>query len=173
MLVRHAKAASDTGADASRPLAARGIADAGAVGRWLVDQALTPDRVVTSPACRAAQTWEVAAAALSGSVEPDRDRRVYDNTVDDLLAVIRETPADVATLLIVGHNPSVHALAVALHGGGDGGDPTARAAVARKYPTSGVAVFRIDGDWVAVDAGTGTLIRFAVPRGDGRGPPLA
>lgn len=162
VLVRHAKAVPAAGTDASRPLTARGIADAAAVGRWLAAAALVPDRVVTSPARRAVQTWEVAAAQLPGSVEPDRDGRVYDNTVDDLLAVIRETPAAVGTLVVVGHNPSVHALTLAVDGDSD--DRTMRDTVAEKYPTGGIAVLRIGTEWTEVDVGVGTLTGFAVPR---------
>ena len=48
VLVRHAKAEAHRGDDKSRELAARGRADATAVGRWLVQQGIRPDRVVVS-----------------------------------------------------------------------------------------------------------------------------
>ncbi|HYT09194.1 MAG TPA: histidine phosphatase family protein [Mycobacteriales bacterium] len=163
VLVRHAKAATDGDSDAERPLAKRGRADAPAVGRWLAGHGLAPDRVVVSPARRALQTWELAAAELGSPPEPVRDERVYGNSVEDLLAVVHDTPAGAGTLVLVGHNPSVEALATALDDGS--GDATGRREMAEKYPTSGVAVFDIGGDWSDVGAGAGRLTGFAVPRG--------
>ena len=162
VLVRHAKAAAD-GPDLERGLAGRGRADAPAVGRWLADQGLVPDRVVVSPARRARQTWELAAAELTRAPDPVMDERIYSNTAEDLLSVVREVPAAIETLVVVGHNPAIQELAVALDDGR--GDHAAHAKLAEKYPTSGVAVFTIDGAWGAVAPGTATLAQFAAPRG--------
>jgi phosphohistidine phosphatase len=160
VLVRHGKAAAD-GVDRERPLAERGELDAPAVGRWLADRRVVPDRVVVSPARRARQTWELAAAELDRVGELMLDERVYRNTVEDLLEVVRETPAGVATLAVVGHNPSVQELAVRLDDGR--GDAAGRKELAQKYRTSGVAVFAVDDPWAEVRAGT--LESFAAPRG--------
>ena len=164
VLVRHAKAAHE-GADRDRTLARRGTTEAPAIGRWLAQRQIVPDLVVVSPARRARQTWELAAAELaSGSgtaTAPEVDERVYRNTVADLLEVVREAPAAVSTLVIVGHNPAVQELAVAFDDGG--GDAAGRRELAEKYPTSGVAVFAVADPWAVAEAGT--LIAFAVPRG--------
>jgi phosphohistidine phosphatase len=106
VLIRHAKA-GEGAVDRDRPLADRGIAEAPAVGRWLADRGIVPDRVVVSPARRARQTWELAAAELDASAEPLLDGRVYNNTVEDLLDILRQTPAEVTTLAIIGHNPGI------------------------------------------------------------------
>jgi phosphohistidine phosphatase len=160
VLVRHAKAAPD-GADRDRPLAPRGTAEAPAIGRWLAGQQIVPDRVLVSPARRARQSWALAAAALgSPGPDPEVDGRVYDNTVEDLLEAIRDTPEDVATLAVVGHNPGLQELALALDDGG--GDAADRRELAGKYPTSAVAVFAVADPWAAVEKGT--LVSFAIPR---------
>jgi phosphohistidine phosphatase len=87
----------------------------------LSDRGIAPDRAVVSPARRAHQTWELATAELHAPAEPVLDGRVYDNTVEDLLDVLRQTPAEVTTLAIVGHNPGIQQLAVTLDDGrGDG-----------------------------------------------------
>jgi phosphohistidine phosphatase len=163
VLIRHAKAVSDGGADIRRALAERGVADAAAVGRWLADHRVVPDRVVVSPARRARQTWELAAAVGGTAPEPIVDERVYANTPDDLLAVVRGTPREVATLVVVGHNPAIEAFAVALDDGR--GDAAGRGELRRKYPTSGISVFAVSAEWERVGAGTGRLTAFAVPRG--------
>jgi phosphohistidine phosphatase SixA len=88
-----------------------------------------PERTVVSPALRAAQTWRQAVTALDPAPEPAVEKRIYDNTVDDLVAVIEETPEDVRTLAVVGHNPSIGGLAHELDDGR--GDPAARQELGR------------------------------------------
>lgn len=162
VLVRHSKAA-DGPVDAQRPLAGQGQADAPAIGRWLAGQGLAPDRVVLSPAQRALQTWDLAAAEIAGAPSPTFDTRVYDNAIEALLAVVRETPVGVAVLALVGHSPSVADLARYLDDGR--GDFAARHEVAQKYPTSAVAVFDLTAPWAEIGAGAGTLCAFVTPRG--------
>ena len=159
VLIRHAKA-GEGAVDRDRPLADRGVAEAPAVGRWLAQRRIAPDRVVVSPARRARQTWELAAAEVGPTAAPVRDDRVYRNTVEDLLDVIRETPAEVTTLVVVGHNPGIQDLALALDDGR--GDDAGRSDMTTKYPTSGVAVFDVSDPWAGVSSAT--LTTFAAPR---------
>jgi phosphohistidine phosphatase len=161
VLIRHSKTAAGS-PDIDRALSDRGIEDAAAVGRWLSSLHLTPDRVVVSTALRAQQTWK-AAGAHHANAPVVIDARVYENSVEDLLAVIRSTPEIIATLIIVGHNPSMGELANVLDDGA--GDPTARAAIARSYPTSGVCVLEVDSEWEFLDARDGTVTSFTAPRG--------
>jgi phosphohistidine phosphatase len=162
VLIRHAKAAQG-GIDTERPLAERGLVDAAAVGRWLAERKLVPDRVVVSPARRASQTWQLAGAEVAAAAQPVVDERVYDNTLGDLLQIVRESPPDVRTLALVGHNPSIAELASVLDD--RHGETVARQELAQKYPTSGIAVFELGIEWELVDFGTGTLRQFAAPRG--------
>lgn len=161
VLIRHAKAAAGA-LDHDRPLAARGIVDAVAIGAWLVAAGVAPDYVVVSTALRAQQTWEGAAGVLGSPPVVVADERIYGNTVDDLLASIHDAPADAATVVLVGHNPSMAELAFALDDGG--GDPAARTALARSYPTSGVACSDVEAEWAELRPGGGTLTHFATPR---------
>jgi phosphohistidine phosphatase len=162
VLIRHAKAAGGT-RDIDRPLADRGVLDAAAIGQRLKSLDLSPDRVVVSTALRTQQTWEVAAAVQDDSPVATIDPRVYNNTIEDLLAVIRDTPSALATLIVVGHNPSMGELAVVLDDGA--GDAAAREGIATSFPTSGVCVFEITAEWSHVDARDGTVLSFARPRG--------
>jgi phosphohistidine phosphatase SixA len=159
VLIRHAKA-DEGGIDRERPLADRGVAEAPAIGRWLAQRRIAPDRVVVSPARRARQTWELAADELGPTAEPVLDDRVYRNTVEDLLEIVRETPDDVTTLAIVGHNPGIQNLAVTLDDGR--GDDAGRRELATRYRTSGVAVLDVGDSWAEVRSGT--LTSFAAPR---------
>jgi phosphohistidine phosphatase len=160
VLVRHAKAAEGP-VDAERPLTKRGNRQAAAIGAWLAQAGLVPDRVAVSSARRAAQTWAGAAAALKDSPPPTVDERIYDNTVEALLAVLRETPADVRTVAVVGHNPSIIELTHVLDDGS--GDPAARRAAEEGFPTGCVAVFELTTPFDEVEPGTATLTDVAVP----------
>jgi phosphohistidine phosphatase len=129
LLIRHAKTGQGS-PDRDRRLTDRGERDAREIGTWLSSQGVVPDLVVVSPATRARQTWE-----LTGLDRPAKaDERIYDNTVDDLLAVVAETDESVGTLAIVGHNPSIEAFT--LHHGGTG-----------EVSTGTVVRFALDGTW--------------------------
>jgi len=160
VLIRHAKAA-DGPVDADRPLTERGRRHAAAIGSWLTRAELVPDRVVVSPARRAAQTWKRAAAALRAGPHPVVDERIYDNTVETLLEVLRETPEDERTVAVVGHNPSIGELACVLDDGQ--GSPEARNEIDAGFRAGGVAVFTVATPFSAIAAGAATLSDYAVP----------
>jgi phosphohistidine phosphatase len=160
VLIRHGKAA-DGAVDAERPLADRGRRDAVAVGRWLAQQGIRPDRVVVSSALRAQQTWAAARAELDACPDPIVDGRVFDNDEEILVEIVREAPDEVATLVLIGHNPSFERFAHDLDDGT--GDEAAHRALAAGYPTCGIAVFGVNAPWP--DIRHASLLAFAAPRG--------
>ena len=162
MLLRHAK--SDwpaTVADLDRPLAARGRTEATAVGGFMVRAGLRPDLALVSPARRARETWTLLAAAFAELPPQQADPRLYMATAEGLLDFVR-TVHDVATLLIVGHNPGLGEFARMSVGQGD---PSARKRLAAAFPTAALAVidFAAD-DWTELLPQEGTLIHFVAPR---------
>ncbi|WP_308312845.1 histidine phosphatase family protein [Streptomyces sp. ISL-1] len=165
VVLRHAKAARPEDVpDHERPLAPRGLRDAPAAGRWLAQADCLPDLVLCSPARRARQTWELAAAQM-GSAPPVRyDPRLYGADAEDILEVARVVPADVGTVLLVGHNPGLQDLILLLAGEALGG--TLQRAQT-KFPTSAVAVLTWRGTWSALAPGVALLTDLAVPRGEG------
>ncbi|WP_026256864.1 SixA phosphatase family protein [Actinopolymorpha alba] len=155
LLLRHGKAESPLGvSDQDRPLAGRGRRQSEYAGAECRARGVTPELVVVSPARRAWETWEWFAAGLKAAPEVDIDRRVYANTVDDLLDVINEVPDEIGTLLIVGHNPSVAGLASILD---DDSSRPARTPLADGYPTGALAVFDLDVSWALVAPGVARL----------------
>jgi phosphohistidine phosphatase len=65
-------------------------------------------------------------------------------------------------LMLVGHNPGMHELALALTGHGNAAE---RHELARNLPTSGLAVFDFDiEDWSDVSFGRGHLATFVTPK---------
>jgi phosphohistidine phosphatase len=148
VLMRHAKAEQGS-PDIDRALSDRGRSDAAAIGRWLAGQGIVPDRVVISPSRRTRQTWELA--GTPGAPAPEVDDRIYANSVADLLDVIRETPDDVQTLVLVGHNPSMGELAATIDRD------------VRDFPTSATAIVEV-ASWADVRQ-SGRLVARTVPRG--------
>ena len=173
-LLRHGEAAADgprAGGDADRPLTAKGATDAAAVGRWLSSTGTSLDAVVVSPALRTRQTWEHLSSAWPGSPAAALDPRLYRNTLDDYLAVLRDTDDGVSTLLVVGHNPSVSGLAAVLtDAAGVPADTDAAgvpadtdAGLPPDFPPGGLAVLDLAGDWWAAGPGVATVHAFVAP----------
>lgn len=162
VIVRHAKSAWPEVDDHSRPLAPRGRRDAPAAGRWLREARVVPDRVVCSTALRTRQTWDLVGPELDAEPAVVYDERLYDAGVDEVLAVVRGTPDDVRTLLVVGHNPAVQDVTLTLAGDAVG---DARDQVRVAFPTSAIAVLSCPGRWSALTPGSALLTAIAVPRG--------
>ena len=168
MLLRHAKTEHDapSGRDQDRRLDNRGRRDAAEIGSWIGRHRPFPDLVLVSPAVRAHQTWEIAWEAMKDLVPEPRVELVpelYGADVSQLLETVRDaSSADPRRLMIVGHNPGMHELALVLAGSGD---PAGRNALTDNLPTSGLAVFdfKID-DWTDVAFRRGRLVLFVSPK---------
>jgi phosphohistidine phosphatase len=168
MLLRHAKTENEapSGRDQDRRLDNRGRRDATEIGGWIARHSPFPDLVLVSQAVRAHQTWEIAWEAMKERVpEPQVELvpELYGADVSQLLETIREASStDPRRLMIVGHNPGMHELALALAGSGDG---AARKALADNLPTSGLAVFDFEiDDWTDVAIRRGRLVLFVSPK---------
>jgi phosphohistidine phosphatase len=168
MLLRHAKTESDapSGRDRDRRLDDRGRLDAAEIGSWIGGHPPFPGLALVSPAVRAHQTWEIAWEAMKGLVPPPQVEllpELYGADPAQLLHAIRSvSAADPKRLLLVGHNPGMHELALALAGSGDA---AGRKALAGNLPTSGLAVFdfAVD-DWADVAFRRGKLVLFVSPK---------
>jgi phosphohistidine phosphatase len=164
VVVRHAKSAWPGGTpDHERPLAPRGLRDAPAAGRALAEAGRLPDLALCSTAVRARRTWELACAQWDAPPPVRYEPRLYAADVPELLEVVGETPAEVGTLLLVGHNPGLQELVLEL-AGGEEGDALERVRV--KFPTSAIAVLDWYGPaWRDLAPGGARLTAVTVPRG--------
>jgi phosphohistidine phosphatase len=166
-LLRHAKAAPDPptgGSDHERRLAPRGRRDAAALGRRLragdlgFGERRGPDLVLASTAARTTETAEAVAAALGTPV--DRRRRLYYGSPADVLAELRALDERVRSVMVVGHNPTTHTLALALLAEDD---DAGRAALV-SFPTCAVALFRTGVvRWCDLATPAASLAGFARP----------
>ncbi|MDT3400495.1 histidine phosphatase family protein [Streptomyces sp. B1866] len=162
IIVRHAKADWPEVPDHERPLAERGRQDAPVTGRWLARSGLQPQLALCSTAVRTRETWKLIVSELPERPRTVYDERLYEASLGELIAVVNETPDDVADLLLVGHNPGVHALADAL--AGEAADGTLEHMGRTGFATSGVAVIAFTGSWKSVEHGVGRLTAYWAPR---------
>jgi len=172
MLLRHAKTEHDapSGHDQDRRLDERGRLDAAAIGTWIARHPPLPDTVLVSTAVRAKQTWEIARDAIKDAVREQLQQpqvelldELYGAEPAQLLRIIRMAAAtDPARLMLIGHNPGMHELALMLAGSGDA---AAKKSLEDNLPTAGLAIldFAID-DWNEVAFRRGKLVRFTSPK---------
>lgn len=164
LLFRHAKAErSAPGAeDRTRRLIERGQKDAAKVGAYMASHALIPDHVMASPSARTQETWKFASPCFRSPPAVTAVDKLYDATPQAILAVIKEAPPAAQNLLVVGHNPGLHAVALMLIASGD---IEARERLREKLPTSGLVVidFAFEG-WDKLHPQSGRLERFVTPK---------
>jgi phosphohistidine phosphatase len=143
ILMRHGKAErhAQTGGDFERALADSGRADAAVMGRTLAGLGLTPELMLVSSARRTRETAEqVASQFPKARVEHSRD--LYHADPEEIVQALEDQGDAAATVMIVGHNPGMHelALSLALQGGAS---PIQTNKLRGRFPTSTVVVFAI------------------------------
>lgn len=154
-LLRHAKSdwSASYGADHDRPLNARGLRAAATMGRFLAELGEIPERIVTSSALRARATAELAAEAGGWRTRIEVDRELYGTDASSVLARLRSQPAALASLLLVGHQPTWSDTAGRLLG---------RARIG--MPTAGLARIDFPCAWSEVEFGGGELVWLVRPK---------
>lgn len=166
ILFRHAKSSWDDADldDHERPLNKRGAKAAPAMAAWMVAQGLRPDTIVCSDAVRTRATLALAMPVFNDAgFEPDViiDPGLYLASAETILDTIRAHAGNAFTVMAIGHNPGLHALALSLAGDGD---QKALRGLAMKFPTASVAVYDLDGkSYDDVLVGKCRLIAFATP----------
>jgi phosphohistidine phosphatase len=144
ILLRHGKAEPDSasGDDFDRRLASRGELESADMGARLADMGFTPDVALVSPAARAKGTWEQASVHF-----PKAETRFDDALYHADSVTIRREAEKVlktcSTVMVVGHNPGLQELTIALLQ--EGHAPSSLISRAQhNYPTATAAIFLID-----------------------------
>lgn len=161
-LLRHAKAEAEApagGGDRDRVLADKGERAMRDIGTWATKTGLAPDLVLCSPAARTRQTLALLLPELGGRPQLKFEDALYLADAPALLERLRRVPARSASVLVVGHNPGLHVLAIGLlHGAG--GAPAKR--LTQGLPTAALAAFALDGPWGTLDQAR--LTDFVTPK---------
>ena len=99
-----------------------------------------------------------------GSLQPEiaLEPALYLATPTAMIGIIRETARSVRHLMIIGHNPGLHALALDLTGSGLRRDITSMAV---KFPSGALAVLTFEeNDWTEIRPAAGRLVQFVATR---------
>lgn len=167
ILMRHTKAEPFGESDDLRPLTERGQRDAAAAGRHLAELGVVPGRALVSSAVRARETWQAVTDALveevgaDAKVEPVFDDRLYTGGPEDVLECVQAAADDAATVLVVGHNPTIAHVVHLLDD--SAGDPEAVNAVLRGYPAGAMTLLEVEVAWHDLGAETGRVVDFHSP----------
>jgi phosphohistidine phosphatase len=144
--MRHASAgaAPAGGEDIDRGLTTAGQAEAALVGKALARAGLAPARALVSAAARTRQTWAAMAPSFPHAAARFDDG-LYHADSGRLLALVKAQAEDEGdeTVMILGHNPGVHAAAVQLLERASAA-PSTIARVQRGFPAATAIAFVVD-----------------------------
>jgi phosphohistidine phosphatase len=160
-LLRHAKSSWDDPhlPDRERPLAPRGRRAAKMMAAYLRHEKVTPALVLCSPARRTRETLALIAPAL-GDAQTSVEDGLYLAHAGELLERLRRLPETVTSVMLIGHNPSLHTLALTLAGRGAG-----LGRLEAKFPTGALAILAIPVEsWGALEEGVAELTAYVTPK---------
>lgn len=162
LLLRHGKSDwnNPDQPDNERPLNDRGQRAAALMGAHLRQRGLAPDLILSSPAVRTRETAQRVLAALQAPVRLEFRAELYLADPKTIAELVRGTPDEVSTLLVIGHNPGMQLAALKL----SAGDPAGRRdEIGDKFPTAALAVIEFDAkSWAKAEAGD--LVAFDSPK---------
>jgi phosphohistidine phosphatase len=154
-LLRHAKSSWDDPAlaDYDRPLAPRGRKAAKRMGRHLTEHGVEVGLVLCSSARRTRQTLELVRPLGEVRIEGE----LYGASAEQLLERLQRVAGDVKAVMLIGHNPAIQELTLALAAGSGAGAES-------KFPTGALATLTFTGPWRALVPGRAELTSFVRPR---------
>jgi phosphohistidine phosphatase len=169
-VLRHAKSSWDDPMldDHDRPLAPRGRKAMMVIGEHIRTAGIRPDQVLCSSARRTRETLQ--AVGVDG--ETLIERELYDATCASAIERLRRVPADIGSVMLIGHNPTAQMLVLRLTGvnGADYANGTKEpprgdlADVQRKFPTGALATLSFDCEWSELGPGCATLLGYVRPK---------
>ncbi|MFM2129169.1 MAG: hypothetical protein RL477_715 [Pseudomonadota bacterium] len=145
-ILRHGKSspARPGGDDRDRPLDGHGRRQVRETGRRLAVRGWRPALALVSTAGRTRETFDGLRAGLEAEVPARFEESLYLAPVETLIEEIGLLDADIPSVIVIGHNPGLHELA--LHLGGRHEDT--KAARLRDFPPCALARFEIAAaDW--------------------------
>jgi len=169
-VLRHAKSSWDDPGldDHERPLAPRGIRATKRLAEHLRAAGIAPAQVLCSSARRTRETLDGVHPGGETLIEPE----LYGASCWEVIERLKRVPADLASVMVIGHNPTMQTLVLRL-AGANGSDHPGSAApatehdlarVAQKFPTGALATLRFDCAWSELSSGCATLVAYVSPR---------
>jgi phosphohistidine phosphatase len=154
-LLRHAKSSwNDDADDHARPLNRRGREAARLIGETLPKAVGALDLVLCSTALRTRETAELVLAGFAKKPQVLYEEALYLADQPRLLRRLRELNEPAVSVMVIGHNPGLHELAVAL------APADCRALADDKFPTGVRASFTVKTSWAAMDSTRHALVGY-------------
>jgi phosphohistidine phosphatase len=164
-LLRHAKAEAIIGKekDIDRSLSEVGRQVCSEISQYLQDKNYQPDLVLCSPSKRTLETNQFALKHLK-QPKIEVDKGLYLAHFEDMVSKINLINDDVVKVMLIGHNPGIHNLALALT---ETKNNELYFDLENKYPTGSLAVLKFDCKyWRDVQLKTGNLLDFKIFKKD-------
>jgi phosphohistidine phosphatase len=157
-LLRHAKSSwKEDVEDRERRLNRRGREAARRVGRNLPPTIGPLDLVLCSSAVRTRETMDLVLADYGVRPRSVIEDELYAASPERLIERLRRLDGDEANVLLIGHNPGLHELAVTL---ADANSAGLRALVSGKFPTAARASFKVSDQWAALGHSRYELVAY-------------
>jgi phosphohistidine phosphatase len=153
-ILRHTQKANEelTQDDYDRELSEEGIKDAKIIAHDFAMKNIPIDLIVSSPARRTKVTAEIFAEALKYDKSIMFNEVLYMAFVNELLETISYTFDTVNSMLLVGHNPSLTALAITL------------VDFKEKFQMGGVMEIDFDCDsWIDISKDNAKFVSYEIP----------
>ena len=152
-LLRHAEASMNAPSDRERPLTDFGKSQASALGEDMKRKNFVPELIYCSPARRTSETYE---GLNFENIAAEQPERLYNAPACDLLNFIQNTNSNIASVMVIAHNPGIYQLAHVL-AAEDVSDAYNK--VLMGYPPASLSVLECDiDDWASIQPGQNTLI---------------
>ena len=118
LILRHAKSSWNNPdlSDYDRPLNRRGKRDAPRMGKFLRQQSLIPDLIISSTAKRAKKTAKLFAKAIGYKKKVSLETAFYHARPETYITILQDTNDDYQRVMVIGHNPGLEALVAILTG---------------------------------------------------------
>jgi phosphohistidine phosphatase len=160
-LLRHAKSswADPTLLDHERPLSPRGRRDAKRIADHLLRLGIAPALVLCSTSRRTRETLALVRPALDASTV-SIESMLYAASAETLLERLHAVPEEVASVMLIGHNPGLEDLAVLV-----ASDGPELGRLETKFPTAALATLTLPtATWQSLSEADAVLAAYVVPK---------
>ncbi len=162
ILLRHGKSSwsDSTLADIDRPLAPRGERASRKLAKYMRRKRIQPALVLCSPSLRTRQTLEAIESSLGKRCAVEVVPQLYAASEQELLERLQALPESVSSVMLIGHNPGLHNLALVLASRG-----ADLPRLEEKLPTGALATLVVHSEsWTTLSPGEAELVEYVVPR---------
>jgi phosphohistidine phosphatase len=168
-LLRHAKSSwKEDVSDRERRLSRRGRETARRVARHLPPAVGVLDLVLCSSARRTRETLDLVLAEFAVRPRCLLEDELYAASQERLMDRLRRLSEEDLNVLLIGHNPGLHELAIALS---KTSSPGFAALASGKFPTAARATFRVPERWSNLGRSSCALVDYvtaaSLPGSDG------